>query len=1248
MSSLNAGIMLAYLAGTAVFVCAVMLVYWATQRVPPGYGLWASSCALIALGCVVLAIWPGFPARALHLVVCGLVAVAAVLRLQGMLRFLGRRRFLRWPLLLPVAAIALAAVFTFAWDSASARAIVVAAAVALVFWLMALVLFVEARNSHPTYLRSLAVLFALYGALWLGSGIHWLIKGTGFPTGDIDTHGVSFLVAITAFEFLWLIGCLIFSTKWSTEALETAHSLVDSERRQLADIIAFLPDATFALDKDCTVIAWNRVMEEKTGLQASQVIGLPRDKGPLGALMQGDTTLSETLLDPMKTIPARCRNVRREVDSISAEEEFHHPDFPEKSGHFWHLATLLRDADGQVTGTIESIRDLNWRVEAERSVRESEERYRSLFEHSLDGILVIAPGGAVVDANPSACRMLGMTQEEICAADPGSLTRRPGQEEDGMDGDSILGPSLRELTFIRGDGSVFPAECMSVVWNDSSGHLHAFGQFRDISERVEAQRILQESQARLRDTQAGPRMGNWEMDLVGRSIWLSPEALNIFGLDSRSPYFPLSPLDLTNLAEDPVGLRASLTRVMTQGGSYDVEYFIHRVDDGVLRKVHSVGAAICNDDGVPTKVVGATQDVTDSATDSGLPDLAFYAMNHSEDQVFWVDWEGRITNVSESACTQLGYTRDELLSMTIYDVNPSLSPGAASALDEVKSGGSRRHETVHRTKDGRDIPYEVTVNYAQHGDRDYKFVVAHDISERKRLEETLLRTQLSLERGGEIVLWADRDGRLEFATDVACAKLGYTRDELLAMTLFELVPALSRDWKGFWAELQDCGVLSRGVVCRGKGGVGMPMDAVFNWVEHDGRNFALVAVRELPEEMGTADKNAGVDVAGLQNQKLEAVGQLAGGIAHDFNNLLTAIIGYGNLILADEDARGLKSLRRDAEEIRSAAERAAALTSQILAFARRQPLRPSKVCLGDFVAGNEERLRALITDDIQLIVTCASETGVVEADTEQFERVLMNLAKNACEAMPAGGRMLVQVENVELSEEACMAYPELRAGSYVVLSVSDTGVGMDAHTRMRIFEPFFTTKPPGEGAGLGLSVVYGVVRQSGGQVIAYSEVGKGTTLKIYLPRVAEPADVEQAKTAPAAPSGRGGETVLVVEDEPPLRRLVARVLGEGGYHVFVAGSGPEALELLQDMEEPPDLLITDVVLPGGLQGNELAAAFVAKMPNLPVLYMSGHPRDAIVHAGRLDDGVAFLGKPFTPQGLSSKVREVLDSHPETF
>ena len=287
----------------------------------------------------------------------------------------------------------------------------------------------------------------------------------------------------------------------------------------------------------------------------------------------------------------------------------------------------------------------------------------------------------------------------------------------------------------------------------------------------------------------------------------------------------------------------------------------------------------------------------------------------------------------------------------------------------------------------------------------------------------------------------------------------------------------------------------------------------------------------------------------------------------------------------------------------------------------------------------------VLGDEVDVITRLQSEPSHVEIDTAQFEQVLVNLAANSHDAMPNGGRVIIEVRDVYLDDEYCRVYEDLRPGNYVLLSLADTGEGMSFETMGHIFEPFFTTKTGGSGSGLGLSTVYGIVRQSGGYINVYSEVGKGTTFKIYLPSVPARPDAAggDSPDTPIA-STSGAETVLVVEDEAPLRRLVARVLGGLGYTVFVAGSGPEALELLDDLDGFPDLLLTDVVLPGGMLGHEVAAAFVQRIPGLPVLYVSGHARDAIVHSGHLDPGVNFLGKPFTPESLAGKVREVLDAH----
>lgn len=331
----------------------------------------------------------------------------------------------------------------------------------------------------------------------------------------------------------------------------------------------------------------------------------------------------------------------------------------------------------------------------------------------------------------------------------------------------------------------------------------------------------------------------------------------------------------------------------------------------------------------------------------------------------------------------------------------------------------------------------------------------------------------------------------------------------------------------------------------------------------------------------------------------------------------------------------------DVNEIKRAGERAAELTRQILTFSSRQALRPQRVCLNDVVLRMEPLLRRALGEHIEVVCICDRELGLVEVDVTQFEQVVMNLAVNARDAMPEGGQLTLETANVEVDEAYCLGNPEATPGGYVMTAVSDTGFGIEASVLPHIFEPFFTTKPAGEGTGLGLSTVYGVVRQSGGFIDVFSEVGCGTTFKIYLPRV-EAGVAETTPVESVSVSMTSGETILVVEDEAALRELIARVLGGLGYEVLMAASGQEALAVVEGRNKPPDLLLTDVVLPGGMQGNRLAEELRSTWPGLPVLYMSGYTRNAIVHAGRLDEGVNFLEKPFTPGTLMRAVREALE------
>ena len=376
-----------------------------------------------------------------------------------------------------------------------------------------------------------------------------------------------------------------------------------------------------------------------------------------------------------------------------------------------------------------------------------------------------------------------------------------------------------------------------------------------------------------------------------------------------------------------------------------------------------------------------------------------------------------------------------------------------------------------------------------------------------------------------------------------------------------------------------------------------------------------------------------------QSQKMESVGRLAGGIAHDFNNLLTVITGYSELMLSQLEERS--PLVKEVEEIKRAGERASSLTQQLLAFSRRQVLQPRVIDLNEVVARVEKMLRRLIGEDVELRTVPCGELWSVKADPGQIEQVLVNLVVNARDAMPGGGVLTIETGNVSLDEGYSLGHLPAQSGHYVMLAVSDTGVGMDERTKSQVFEPFFTTKESGKGTGLGLSTVYGIVKQSGGYIWVYSEPGKGSTFKVYIPRTEERAE-DPRKAVPPVEDLRGEKTVLVVEDEGSILKLSAAVLGGYGYAVLAARGGEDALRIAGKHEGEISLLLTDVVMPG-MGGRELYERILQRRPKIKVLYMSGYTDNAIVRRGVLDPGTPFLQKPFSPISLARKVKEVLET-----
>ena len=377
-----------------------------------------------------------------------------------------------------------------------------------------------------------------------------------------------------------------------------------------------------------------------------------------------------------------------------------------------------------------------------------------------------------------------------------------------------------------------------------------------------------------------------------------------------------------------------------------------------------------------------------------------------------------------------------------------------------------------------------------------------------------------------------------------------------------------------------------------------------------------------------------------QWQKVEAIGRLAGGIAHDFNNLLMTIKGCSEILLQECDAQDPR--REEAEEIQKAAERATSLTRQLLAFGRRQILQPQVLDLNKVVTNMNKMLQRVIGEDIQLLTVLEPKLRPVKVDPGQIEQVIMNLAVNARDAMPRGGRLTIETANVFLDEDYAQQHVSVKPGSYVMLAVSDNGCGMDQETQSHLFEPFFTTKEKGKGTGLGLSTVYGIVKQSGGNIWAYSELGRGTTFKIYLPMVTQAVKEKYARPERRRISARGAETILLVEDEKAVRMMIGKTLQSKGYAVLEAQHGQEALSICEDYSGPIHLMVTDVVMPL-MSGKELAEQLAPQRPEMKVLYMSGYPDNSIVQHGVLEPGTEFLQKPFTLNTLEAKVREILDA-----
>ena len=598
----------------------------------------------------------------------------------------------------------------------------------------------------------------------------------------------------------------------------------------------------------------------------------------------------------------------------------------------------------------------------------------------------------------------------------------------------------------------------------------------------------------------------------------------------------------------------------------------------------------------------------------------------------------KILEVNEAAVLNYGYSRSDFLSMTILDIRPVEDiPAGRQSMSPRPPGRHATEKWRHRKKDGTIMDVEITSHDLSFYGTEAVLAQAHDITERERNEERLRQSDERVSKAFRssplpITISTRADGRYLDANEAFLRMMGRPWQEIVGHTASELnvwafpedrarmVEALDRDGR--------VSALETAFISRTNGERSVQVSA--ERIALDGLTCILAITNDVTEEKRLEEQFR-------QAQKMEAVGRLAGGMAHDFNNMLGVIIGYCDLA---KERPTLEGAIRDISQIKKAAQRAATLTRQLLAFSRQQVLLPRVLDLNEVVKDISQMLLRVIAEDISLVFVPAPSLGSVRADLGQIEQALMNLVVNARDAMPQGGKIVIETANVELDDIYNDTHQEVKPGPYVLLSVSDTGSGIDSETISRVFEPFFTTKPPGEGTGLGLSMVYGVIRQSGGYIWVYSEAGQGTTFKIYLPRIEEAAE-PLSRTTPEIIFAKGTETVLLVEDEQNLRELAIELLESEGYRVLAAKDGQSAIAISQAHRETIHVLLTDAVLPN-MSGIALAARIKEVRSDVKALYMSGYTGNLIAHQIALTSGSAFIQKPFTKHGLLSELRRVLD------
>ena len=915
--------------------------------------------------------------------------------------------------------------------------------------------------------------------------------------------------------------------------------------------------------------------------------------------------------------------------------------------------SLRKDPSGKVTGFRGVTRDVTEHKKIEGALRQSEEKYRTVLESIEDGYYELDLVGNFVFFNEAMCRIYGYPKEELLGLNYKKCTSEETAKRLFQIFNEMYrtGNPCKECSYelIRKDGVKRYMGASASLIKDPSGKPIGFrGVTRDVTERKK----LDEKFTNL--VTHAP-IGMSTLDSAGTYEYVNAKFTEIFGYALED--IPSGKQWFEKAYPDPEYRRKVLDTWKAdlgpaKAGKAPPRVFTVTCKNGSIKEILFKRVALTDESHLV-----AYEDITDlkqaeealRENEKSLQAL----MDASPIGISWADMDGNIKYSNRKFRQLFGYTVDDIPTIAAWRrlayPDPAYRetiPSLISMLTEAQKQGKeiKPIEAIITCKDGS------TRYVEQRGASASNLILAiySDLTERKQAEEALRQSEeryrTILENMQEVYYEIDLAGNWVFLSDAFYEHLGYRPKEVIGKKSRQYQDeATARELYHAYTKVYRTGEPIRTIEAEwiSKDGVKRIFEMSASLIkDSEGKPTGFRGVsRNITERKQAEEEKLSLQEQLRQSQKMEAIGQLAGGVAHDFNNLLTVIKGYSQLSLLDlkEDT----PLRGNIQEIEKATQQATDLTRQLLAFSRRQILDLKVLDLNVLLKDLEKMLRRIIGEDIALHTILPEDLGKVKVDPGQIEQVIFNLAVNARDAMPFGGKLTIETANVELGEEYAHAHVSAIPGRYVRLSVSDTGVGMTQEVKEKIFEPFFTTKEKGKGTGLGLSMVYGIVKQSNGNIWVYSEPGRGTTFKIYFPRTEEEAD-HLRERGEADFSPRGNETVLLVEDDELVRDLAVRLLEQQGYRVLKAANGQEALRISKEHGgETIHLLLADIVMPQ-MGGKELCDWLKISRPNVKVLYASGYADNAIVHHGVLDPGTNFLQKPFSLKTLSHKVREVLD------